>query len=652
MGQSCSANIDGHTTSLPTSRPPSSPCGVSFQHRGTAGSERAPSAAGGKQNAADPAVQDPAVQIDIDHLAICQGSTSSGSSRKSSSSSQWRSWYVLGRELGHGISATVYEADAFAAVADFDGSGRSIGGGAGGGLLCGGVGIRQISVCGASLAPSCLPKYRRRVALKRFKKPKSRSFQTELRALSKVGVHPHVVRLLESYEDCGGEDVLVLEFCDGATVFELFASMRRRRRSLPEALITRCVRQLLLALEHLIACGVDHQDIKPENMMLYNLSVDEQRAELKLGDFGWARTRPGKPDPTFADGAGSLWYAPPELNPPMKVREDYPPLGASDMWSVGVVAYLLLVGQNPFHKAQSQRSSKAIESEVLRLVDKGSYDTSSAGWEQLSADARDFISSMLQTDPMKRSSPSDALRHSYLVKQTGHATHVGSPQAAWRWLDREELWQQLDGLQRLGWVAVARAVGEPELRREAVENASKAVKTASAKCSHGHSHQGYLWQLARELATSPVITWLQNQASFTEVLRLAFRYLDLDNDGELSPKDLVAHLLVEDASQIADMESDAWSLSRLLVARWSHSDRSSRQATGLTPIDFRAALMAAHRHGSAIFDEDVTEDLEDGNHEDWADIPGLSASRRSSARGKGKFREEAVCGALGFDAPL
>eukprot|EP00971_Amphidinium_carterae_P184889 3670827-Amphidinium_carterae.1 len=54
-----------------------------------------------------------------------------------------------------------------------------------------------------------------------------------------------------------------------------------------------------------------------------------------------------------------------------------------------------------------------------------------------------------------------------------------------------------------------------------------------------------------------------------QVLRLAFRYLDLDNDGELSPKvchsvaeenvmDLVAHLLVEDASQIADMESDAW----------------------------------------------------------------------------------------------
>jgi len=621
------------------------------------GSNRVPAAAAGKHDAAmavaDP-MHDPAVPIGIDHLAICQGSTSSGSSRKSSSqSTQWRSWYVLGRELGHGISATVYEADAFAAVADFDGSGRALGGSpvGGGGLLCGGAGFRPMSVCGAALAPSCLPKYRRRVALKRFKKLHSRSFQTELRALSKVGVHPNVVRLLESYEDCGGEDVLVLEFCDGATVFELFASTRRRRKTLPEALITRCIRQLLLALEHLIACGVDHQDIKPENMMLYNLSVDEQRAELKLGDFGWARTRPGKPDPTFADGAGSLWYAPPELNPPMKVREDYPPLGASDMWSVGVVAYLLLVGHNPFHKAQSQRSSKAIESEVLRLVDKGCYDTSSSGWLQLSAEARDFIALMLQTDPVKRSTPSDALRHPYLVKQTGHAAHAGSPQAAWRWLDREELWQQLDGLQRLGWVAVARAVGEPELRHEAVENAAKAVKTASAKCSHGHSHQVYLWQLARELATSPAITWLENQASFTEVLRLAFRYLDLDNDGVLTPKDLVAHLIVEDPSQLADMQSDAWSLSSLLVARWSHSERSSRQGLGLTPMDFRSALMAAHRNGSAIFDEDVTEDLEDGNHEDWADIPGLSASRRS-ARGKGKFREEAVCGALGFDAPL
>mmetsp|Transcript_31415 Transcript_31415/g.73344 ORF Transcript_31415/g.73344 Transcript_31415/m.73344 type:complete len:664 (+) Transcript_31415:83-2074(+) len=663
MGQSCSANLDGNATTLkePGSQSSSSNCGITSRQRPVAANGRGSLPTPGDREDIASSGPDPLVPISVAGLAIYQGGKSSsqnGAKSGRSRGSEWRSWYVLGRELGHGISATVYEAEAFAAAADFDVAGaRSSGSGSGGGLLCG-VGIsRQVSVCGAAFAPPCLPKFRRRVALKRFKKLHSRSFQTELRALSKVGVHPNVVRLLESYEDCGGEDVLVLEFCDGATVFELFAGSRRKRKPLPEVLVTRCIRQLLLALEHLIACGVDHQDVKPENMMLYNVSIEEQRAELKLGDFGWARTRPGKPDPAFADGAGSLWYAPPELNPPMQVKEDYPPLGTSDMWSVGVVVYLLLVGHNPFHRAQKMKSSKAIEAEVLRLVDQGSFDTSSAGWLDLSDEARDFVSSMLQTEPAKRLTPSDALRHPYLVKQTAQSSQEASPQPPWRWLDREELWSQLDGLQRLGWVAVARAISEPELRREAVASASKAVKTASAKCSNGHSQEMYLWQLARELGTSPAITWLHNQAAWTEVLRLAFRYLDVDNDGLLSPKDLIVHLVVEDPAALDDVKSEPWLAANLWVSRWARNPDSmsvapEKEAAGLTPANFRSALLASHRNGSAVFDEDVTEDLEDGDNEDWADIPGLTPSRRAARGHRGRFRDEAVCGAWGPEAPL
>ena len=56
---------------------------------------------------------------------------------------------------------------------------------------------------------------------------------------------------------------------------------------LPEPLITSLVYQLLHALEHLVSCGVEHQDVKPENMMMYDVSIKRACAELKLGDFGW-----------------------------------------------------------------------------------------------------------------------------------------------------------------------------------------------------------------------------------------------------------------------------------------------------------------------------------------------------------------------------
>jgi serine/threonine protein kinase len=165
--------------------------------------------------------------------------------------------------------------------------------------------------------------------------------------------------LLQSFEGLGGEDALVLEYCNGSTVYELYAR-EHPNGGLSERLIARLVRQLLLALEHLCSCGVEHQDVKPENMMLYDVSLPANTAELKLGDFGWAaiihpNSGANKPPPT---GAGSLWYAPPELNPPVAGiprAEDpaiaTPSVGRCDMWSVGVVTYLLTVGHNPFNAA-------------------------------------------------------------------------------------------------------------------------------------------------------------------------------------------------------------------------------------------------------------------------------------------------------------
>ncbi|CAE8628357.1 unnamed protein product, partial [Polarella glacialis] len=138
--------------------------------------------------------------------------------------------------------------------------------------------------------------------------------------------------------------------------------------------------------------------------------------------------------------------------------------GTSDMWSVGVVAYLLLVGHNPFRAAQKLREGKAVEAEVVRLVARGRHDVSSPGWLALPEDARQFIGALLKVWADARLSATEALRHPFLTKRLARCPELASLDPSWR----RQSWSHLSGLQRLAWGAVARAVAEPELSPELV----------------------------------------------------------------------------------------------------------------------------------------------------------------------------------------
>jgi len=349
-------------------------------------------------------------------------------------------------------------------------------------------------------------------------------------------------------------------------------------------------------------------------------------------------------EPPPLEGAGSLWYAPPELNPPVELPEGEAPkavrgmprpAGRSDMWSVGVVVYLLLVGHNPFNQALKHRGQKAIEQEVIRQAALGEFDTSSPRWLDLPQDARDFILAMIVVAPASRLSAAEALRHPYLVRRLARCSEAAPPEPAWHWADREDAWSQLDGFQRLAWAAVSRSVSEPEISREAVAVATRAMR-ASASGRGSATDTAYIWHLARELSSSPTTTWLVDSSSWAEVLRLAFRYLDSDDDGVLSPKDLVTHLVTQTADTAA--HADAWSAAHLWVSRWCHqggppgsAGLPSGSSGGLSLPNFRAALLAAHRASNSL-GENIDRLGEDGYEGELQ--PG----------GASTFREEELCG--------
>lgn len=547
------------------------------------------------------------------HVEAFQLSVSSQDVDSSTARGGWRSMYALGPMLGDGVSAKVYEAEALTPGVQNtpDGLGAVVWGNCGG-------------------KPPCLTERGRRVAIKRFHRVGSRTFKKELAALQRVGVHPHVLRLLESYEGCDNEDVLVLEYCDGSTVYDLYAR-EHPHGGLPERLIVRLIRQLLLALEHLNNCGVEHQDVKPENMMLHDVSLSNCQAELKLGDFGWAMVVPPhgmagatiyKPPTT---GAGSLWYAPPELNPPVQgIPQDAeavvdvhgnPLRGRSDMWSVGVVLYLLLVGHNPFNAALKQPTQDAVDAEVLRLAALGHFNRHSEKWKKLNTDTRDFILALLQVRARMRPGASEALHHPYFTRRLAKSVEASvffhGPVS--NWADRDASWAQLDGLQRLGWVAIARAVAEPELDHQAISAAMEGMRAVASEVhkhgDHANAREAtYLFQLARELGTAPVGQWLQDRNAWSEVLRLAFSYLDVDGDGVLSPRDLASHLAMSPmvmetpGSPAITTNTDGWSAACRWIARWqglqesqvSMSLSNARDNIGVELPNFRAALLASH----------------------------------------------------------
>lgn len=540
------------------------------------------------------------VPIRVENFRICRDRDTSG----------WRSMFLPSVRLGSGISATVYEADELADNSVSRGVavlGNALPEWTTGFLRsCGGVG-------GAG----------RRVAVKVFKRVGTGSFKFELEAYSYLGIHPNITRLMQCFQNANAQDVLIYECCDRQTLWGLFDKQCAQGSLLPMALVVRIIHQLLMALEHVAACGIEHQDVKPENIFLYRCSLADRTADLKLGDFGWATPGPWCATRELpSKGIGSLWYAAPEMNPPLRPRGSIssgstrctsnssafgtldriastfnltpaPPqlVGRSDMWSAGVVLYLLLVGHNPFEPA-GDLPAKEVEQELLRMVEEANFDRQSRNWLMLAADMRDFITNVLQVEPNSRPSATEAISRIAVFSMLSKKADQATPQwIAWQ-KERDEHWACLSGLQQMLWIAVARSVTEPEMLPEVVMSAQRAArigvsKPSAASVYETRTRQSYLHQLAHELSATPLSGWLLEPAGFHEIARLAFSYLDVDADGFLSPDDLAHHVLLppSEALRVAHHWTVAWR-SNCEQAR-GHAPSS----LALSPADVHAALV-------------------------------------------------------------
>ena len=183
-----------------------------------------------------------------------------------------------------------------------------------------------------------------KVAVKIIKKAKMTEKQiertrNEIETL-KLCQHPNIMRLYEIYENAD-HLYLVLEHLSGGN---LHSYMKVHGFSVPETFAYKCVIAIAHALDYMHRYGIVHRDIKPDNVVLSSAGED---SDFKIVDFGLAAILGA--GQLSDDPVGTLCYAAPELLLGQKYGKTV------DLWSLGVVAHLLLVGYLPFNHQSSER---------------------------------------------------------------------------------------------------------------------------------------------------------------------------------------------------------------------------------------------------------------------------------------------------------
>lgn len=216
--------------------------------------------------------------------------------------------------------------------------------------------------------------------------------QREVHMLSKVD-HENVIKMVDCYEDLQYVH-MVTENCTGGDLYDKVISNVTKDGCLPERQAARIIKQILRAVSYLHKNNCIHRDIKPENCLFKTSSED---SSIRLIDFGLSCYHSNE-EPNLSARVGSCYYMSPQL-----LLRDYD--RSADLWSVGVIGYILLSGYSPFNGDNDQ--------EVIEAILRCEY-TFIHGWDSVSDDALEFIRSLLMKNPRKRLTADEALMHPWL----------------------------------------------------------------------------------------------------------------------------------------------------------------------------------------------------------------------------------------------
>ncbi|XP_070814435.1 MAP kinase-activated protein kinase 2 isoform X2 [Chaetodon trifascialis] len=210
----------------------------------------------------------------------------------------------------------------------------------------------------------------------------------------------NIVRIIDVYENLyqGRKCLLIVMECmDGG---ELFSRIQDRGdQAFTEREASDIMKSIGEAIQFLHAINIAHRDVKPENLLY---SSKRPNALLKLTDFGFAKETTSHN--SLATPCYTPYYVAPEVLGPEKYDK------SCDMWSLGVIMYILLCGYPPFYS----NHGLAISPGMKKRIRMGQYEFPNPEWSDVSEEAKQLIRTLLKTEPTQRMTITEFMNHPWI----------------------------------------------------------------------------------------------------------------------------------------------------------------------------------------------------------------------------------------------
>ena len=228
------------------------------------------------------------------------------------------------------------------------------------------------------------------------------SFNKEISILSTLD-HPNIIKL---YETCENEECiyLIMELCNGGELFDYLISRLEQQQTFTEKEVAHIFKQLMSAVSYCHSNKISHRDLKPENILLSHTSSSSSSLQIKVIDFGVSHVLT-EDNHVMYEQVGTAYYIAPEV-----LNGSYDHM--CDIWSCGVILYVLLCGLPPFNGETDEK--------IFEAIKQGNFCYPNELWGNISNDVKDLISKMLCAED-SRLTAEEVMKHPWVVNEAPNA---------------------------------------------------------------------------------------------------------------------------------------------------------------------------------------------------------------------------------------